>query len=165
MVRRLDELPDIDKDIIKILKTGRDRALTASEIKEKIEDETGGNVTKKEVYHGLSELIGYGSVRTVKVRKHGEEVTEYYLSRGIGSGGRNQAKLEGKANPFTDFYRLIKRITGAVLVLFSMGVLAYQGTTLSGAAISTADLINGNFILPLSLLILGGVLLFQSFKK
>ena len=51
-----------------------------------------------EIREGLGELIEYGSVRGT-VEKTGRK---YFLSRGIGSGYRNQAKLLGKSNPVRD---------------------------------------------------------------
>jgi hypothetical protein len=166
MVKSLESLSDLEHDLIINLKTGKDRALSLEEIHDKIKKETGEEHSIKEIYTALKKLMNYGSVRSHSTNEsRGEETKEYYLSRVVGSGARNKAKLAGEANPLVDIGKYFKRGFGYALILFGIGFFVYQNASLSGAVVSIAELKIDNFILPFSSLILGGLLLFKSLKK
>jgi hypothetical protein len=165
MVRSLEGLSELEQDLIVHLKTGKDRALSLEEIKDKIKKETNEDRSLNEIYKALRNLMNYGSVRSHATNESkGEETREYYLSRVIGSGARNNAKLTGRANPFVDIGKYFKRITGAVLILFSIGFFTYQSASLSGAVVSSGLIKGEDFILPIVALFLGGFLVFSSLK-
>jgi hypothetical protein len=127
-------------------------------------------LSKKVVRERVQELIemGYVRSRVEQVGKNREE--RFYLSMGVGAGGRRaRATLQGRNYVWGDLPKLLERVykkaTGAILILFGIGFFIYQNISLSGAVISVAELKVDNFILPCSSLILGGLLLFKSLKK
>ncbi|OGJ12775.1 hypothetical protein A3K82_02435 [Candidatus Pacearchaeota archaeon RBG_19FT_COMBO_34_9] len=166
MVKHLEDLGDTAHDVIKSLRVGRDRALTINDLGDALKKETGEKIARKEIYDVLSNLMKYGNVRRVIIKGAKGEERKYYLSRGLGSGARNYAKLTGKANPFTDLAKYIGRVFGSIFILFGIGFLAYQNLALSGAVISNGEMIkNISPILSVVLIAVGGLIFLTSFKK
>jgi hypothetical protein len=164
MVKHLDELDSLQKEILKTLKSGRSSGLTTGEIKSAIERDGYEVPGLKEVKEGIGELIEYGSVRG-NVLRGGEK--KYYLARGLGSGVRNQARLLGKTNVFLDTYKFLQRIFGVAFLVFGIGFITYGGLSSTGNIISasTPSSLDIGFILSFMLMLIGGILLFRNSKK
>lgn len=162
-MKRLEELGDVEKEILKSLKSGRSRGLTTPEIRDTLIKE-GHTTTLKEVKEGVGELIDYGSVRGY-VNRSGDRT--YYLSRGLGSGYRNQTKLLGKPNLLLDTYKFFQRVFGVVFVLFGLGSIIFLSLSLTGKVIlaQMPSPVNAMFYLSFLLVLIGGALLFISSKN
>ncbi len=159
-MKRLEDLTDLQKEILKSLNPGRSRSKSLKNIHEFLEEEHHPTEFE-DINDALGELIEYGAVRGT-AEKTGRK---YFLSRGIGSGYRNQASLLGKSNPFRDIYRLGKRILGSIFILLGF-IFLYQNLTITGAVIS--DVIKNKsitLISSLALIFIGAFLLFLSAKK
>ena len=155
MVKRLESLTDEQKEILKALPSHRDEGMTLEEIRDVLDTEDYA-LPVAEMRKEMGGLIKYGAVRSTRDKK-------YYLSRGIGSGYRNQSKLLGKSNPVRDLIKFYQRITGGIFVLTGFFFL-YQNTRISGALISNGVVDTGS-ILSIIAFIIGMVLLFISSKK
>ncbi len=154
-MKRLEQISDVEKEILKSMSSGPSRGLTTSRIKDVLTSE-GYQTTLDEVRKGIGELITYGSVRGY-VTPAGKRV--YYLSRGLGSGHRNQAKLMGKTNVFMDAYKLFKRIFSAVFLLFGLGSIIFLGLSPTGKVISiSAFPVNIAVFLSFLLIFIGAAL-------
>ena len=161
MVRKLEDLPELQREIIRSLKPRRSNAISLPEIQGLLGGE-GFAASMDEVRRGVKGLIEYGAVRGVV----GEEGKGYYLSRGIGSGYRNQGTLMGRTNPFRDSYKFLKRMFGSTLIIFGLGFFIYQNTVVSGAAVSSGTgSSSGYIILSLGAILIGSALLFASRNK
>lgn len=159
-MKRLEDLTDLQKEILKSLKPGRSRSKSLKNIHEFLREEHYPTEFKN-IRDELGELIKYGAVRGT-VEKTGRK---YFLSRGIGSGYRNQAMLLGKFNPFRDTYKLIQRIVGSIFLLLGF-IFLYQNLTISGAVVS--EVIKNKSVPLISSVVsifIGVFLLFLSTKK
>ena len=133
MTKRLEKLTETQKEILKTLPLGKD--VKREDILKYLKKE-GVKIDDAELKNELEGLIKYGSLRSSFEDKKDEEGMTYNLSRGIGSGYRNQRKLQGKSNIIQDTYKLYKRIFGSVFIVFGIGLVIYNGAFISGAAIS-----------------------------
>jgi hypothetical protein len=163
-MKSIDSLDDEQKGMLRFLGKKED-AEEINDIRKYLSQGGYGSISEKVARDKLDELIDLGYVRSKTEGKPGNKTERFYLSKGVGAGRRARATLQGRNYVWGDLGSLIKRITGAALVLFGVGVFVYQTPSLSGAVISNANLKGGNFILPISSLILGGLLLFKSLKS
>ncbi len=165
-MKRLENLPDLQKDILKVLAKDKENGLTEAEIKNLVTPLYSTAPTLKDIDENLSKLIEYGSVRGYTNKNNKITEVKYYLSRVLGSGSRNQSKLLGKPNPFRDTYKLFKRIIGAVFALFGVGIIAFDFSSVSGHVIanSSSNSVPGLFLGALGLIALGVALVYRSYK-
>jgi hypothetical protein len=166
MGKHLEDLDESQKGMLKFLGNKKE-AENLEEIREYLHKEEYGSLSKKVTREKIQELIDIGYVRS-RIEQVGKSREErFYLSMGVGAGKRARATLQGRNYVWGDLPKLlgrIKKVTGAILVLFSIGIFVYQTPSLSGAVVSASDVKGGDFILPFSSLILGGLLLFKSLK-
>ncbi len=108
-MKRLEELSENQREILKSLMTRKKRGLTISEIKDSLEEIGFEDIGKREINEALNGLINYGAVRGDTQKTEEGSVRRYRLSRLVGSGARNQATLLGKRDPL-DTYKFVKRV-------------------------------------------------------
>ncbi len=114
-------------------------------------------------YRAQSELLGKPHIRNIS------KVAERILPERIVRKGLYE-RLNDFVGGFIEDYdkrHNIKRPIGAILILFGIGFWIYQNISISGAVISNATSKMFDFALVTSFasLIIGGILLFKSFKK
>lgn len=157
------EVNDEQRGILKYLDT-RNNPLTKENIKAYL-DKQGYNPSIKKVTDDINHLIKLGYIAT-ETERAGEDITErFYVTRGIGGGRRAQRRVQGRgAGHYIG--GLLKRILGSIFLLFGLGFLFYQDIITTGNVISeSAAAFDIAFILSLVLMILGGILFHQSFKR
>jgi predicted transcriptional regulator len=87
-MKRLENLTDLQREILKTLQLGKENAKSLNEIRDYLsKEEVDANIP--DLRDEMSKLIAYGAVRGF-VEKGGRR---YALSRGFGSGYRNQGSL------------------------------------------------------------------------
>jgi len=167
-LKRTEKLSDLERDILETLTTRRvnKQGFTTVELRNAIV-RNGGYEGRDppigEMKDALRGLIQYGSVRSYTDNQGNQH---YRLSRFIGSGKRDQVTLQGKANPFLDIYKYIRRIAGSFFMLVGLGVIFYAGLSPTGKAIaSTAPSFSIGLLLSFALVLLGIIILFQVSKK
>ncbi|MBU2612478.1 MAG: CD20-like domain-containing protein [Nanoarchaeota archaeon] len=161
-MKRLEDLDELKQDIIRIIPS--EEGLSFKELK-KILEEDGRDETLNslEIKENLKDLIKYGALKAY-TQKEGEKVeTKYYLTKGIGSGYRNQAKLLGKPNPIRDSYKFLKRMFGFIFILSGIGLFVYSPLKISGAAILEPLVYSpmGTSIVSFLLIFIGLIFLFK----
>jgi len=163
MVKRLEKLTETQKGILEILPKSKNSAIKIDEIKIYLKKAEGIDAEDTEIRQELKGLIKYGSVRANLEEDKGE--VKYFLSRGIGSGYRNQRTLHGKFNPFRDIYKSYKRLFGTIFLVLGVGLVIYNGASVSGAVISLGKI--GLKIMPIAIIsfVIGLVLFLTSYKK
>jgi hypothetical protein len=160
---RLESLAGEQRGIISFL-GGKGEAENIESIKEYLNKGGYGKVSETEIRKNIEALRKYGYLSSKIMGSAGDREERFYLTGGLGAGRRARAAIQGRTL-WKYLSGLNNRVRGTILILFGIGFFIYQNTSLSGAVVSIAELRNGNFILPFSSLILGGLLLFKSLKK
>jgi len=167
-MKKLENLTRLDREIIRNLKTGKDRGSSIEDIQRRLRDQSGLDQSRSEVNDALGQLIKYGAVRSYEQRigEIDREERKYFLSRGLGSGGRNKAALYGTWNPLRDFARYISRIFGSFFVLFGFGMIFFRERIASTGDIISSQVHIPNLIFILSfMLAIIGILLWISERE
>jgi len=134
MVKRLEKLADNKKEILEHLPRRKIKGLKIEEVQDKLEKLEKTTIEYKELKKDLNELMQQGYVRCFL--DEDDNMKRYFLSRGIGAGKRAQKKLFGKSNIIQDTYKLYKRLFGIIFLALGIGLVIYNGASISGAVIS-----------------------------
>ena len=158
------EMNENQRGILRYLDTS-ENPLTKDNIKKHLEKQ-GYKPSMKEISTDLDYLIRIGYLGT-NVERSGNETTEsFYVTQWVGGGRRAQRRLLGRgAGSYVG--GLWKRITGSIFLIFGLGFLFYQDTITTGNVVfeSTAVALDIAFVLSFGLMIIGGILFYQSFRK
>ncbi|MCK9595568.1 hypothetical protein M0R19_00055 [Candidatus Pacearchaeota archaeon] len=144
--------------IIRSLKRGANESVPIKVLKEYIKENSGEELSIKEIYKTLKNLEDKGIVKEHSKR----EINEFYISPFWGAHEKRSLQNLGW---YRNLSRYFTKGLGAILILFGIGVFVYRTISPSGAVIASADLKLDNFILPIASMALGVVLIFNSFKK
>ena len=134
-------------------------------IRSYLESRGYNETSPNEVREKLENLTDKGYVRARTIKRGRENEERFYLSSYIGEGLRKRRSLQGRGIRHDISSLLFKRWFGSVFLLFGIGFFIYSNFTLTGAVISSSGKVNPVFGLMLALIILGVILLVQSFKR
>jgi hypothetical protein len=148
----------LEKVIIDHLKVGKDKGISLPSLGAILEKQGFGDVNPMVLYENLKRLKEEGVVSV----NNKNDLNKYFLTHVLGAHEQRSYQNIGWYRNLT---RYLKGGIGAILIGFGLGFLFYQNTTISGAIISSTNLSNGNFILPTISIILGGLLIFRTYKK
>ena len=152
-----------EKGIVRYL-GGKSQAINVSDIVEYLKDHGYGSLDKKQAIERLDHLMEVGYVRSKTIGKGKSREEKFYLSKGIGGGGRRKREVQGRG-PLYDIHKSLERFVGAIFVLGGLGFLMYQTIGMTGAFFSSAERVFPGFIFGFTLYVFGSFLLIHSFKK
>lgn len=159
-LKRLLEGVDLEPEEKGILKSlgSKNQALNLDSIKNYLEHQAYENVEKKDIRKSLEHLSDLGYVRS-KTKGEGNDREEvFYLSNYVMGGIRRKSSLQNRG-PWNDLKKFYQKFLGSIFLLVGLGFFIYYGLSMTGAVVSSGEILTPGFVLSFVLFVVGMALL------